>query len=102
MNNARDLILTMSVGSYPPFPIASPSNLMYDLPALDFEPPVLQSKPPEETSLSSEETMIYAMYDLLDLDFEPPEEMSPSSEETIIHVPPKLIPTYKVNILMPQ
>ena len=41
MNNARDLIPTMSVGSYPPFPITSPSNPMYDLPALDFEAPRL-------------------------------------------------------------
>ena len=37
MNNAQDLILTMSVGSYSPFSIASPSNPIYDLPALDFE-----------------------------------------------------------------
>ena len=60
MNNARDLIPTMSVGSYPPFPVASPSNPMYDLPALDFEAPRLQSQPPEEMSPSSGETTIYA------------------------------------------
>ena len=50
----------MSVGSYPPFPIASLSNPMYDLPALDFEAPCLQSQAPEEMSPSSGEIIIYA------------------------------------------
>ena len=48
------------MSSYPLFPIASPSNSLYNLPALDFEALRLQSHALEKISFSSGEIMIYA------------------------------------------
>ena len=51
----------MSVDSYLPFLIASPSNPMYDLSALNFEASCLQSYISEKISPFLGETIIYIL-----------------------------------------